>query len=164
MTKGDIFIALLVLAGIAFHRIKSKRRANVELYLFGEILRDIAVAENKMAVSDRALVAKYVLEQMTTEDNLVGDHKRNKKTVIKASRTIAEQAKADRHAALAAGAWTFSDPDWCGASIVEVWATARWYAEERKISAAAFNMIDKEVWAFVSRTLTPEEMGAVIGD
>ena len=164
MTTGDIVVVLLVGGVIVLYIVNSKRRENVERYLFGEILRDIAVAENKLAVSDRVAVAKHVLEQMTAEDNLVGDNKRNKKKVIEASRTIAEQAKADRHRAVAAGAWTFNDPDSCAASLVEVGATARWYAEEKRISGVAFNMIDRAVWSFISRTLSPEEMGGVIGD
>jgi hypothetical protein len=163
MMTADIVVALLVVAVIVLNAARSKRRANVERYLFGEILRDIAIAQNKLAVSDREIVATYVLKHMTAEDKLIRDVKREKKKIVETSRMIAERAKADRHAALASGASTFSDPDWCGASLVEVWATARLYAAERTISEAAFEMIDKAVWTFISRTLTPEEMDGLIG-
>ncbi len=123
---------------------------------------DIQSAREKMAPDDRMTVARRLLEVMSDVENVDEEGGRQKSVVVSYLRGVAHQAQADRHAALARGATSNSDPEWCAASLVEIWSGAKCAAELHKISPKAFDRVDATGFRFVIDTLGAEEVSRVL--
>jgi hypothetical protein len=80
------------------------------------VTKDILVAQQKMLPEVQKMVAQHVLEQM----DLVEGAKEagGLPALVNTLTGVLNRATADRHAALARGAWSNSDPGWNAASLV----------------------------------------------
>ena len=119
---------------------------------------DLRVATKKLAPADRTMVARHLREVMDQVAETEASSGRQKAVVLSFLRALVQQAQADRHAALAGGARNKSDPEWCAASLAELWVVSKLDAELRKISLGTFHRIDEAALNFVLETLGPEEI------
>ena len=119
---------------------------------------DLRVVRKKLTPCDRMMVARRLRQVMDEVAETEASSGRRKAVVLSFLQALVQQAQADRHAALAAGATNKSDPEWCAASLAELWVVSKLDAELRKISLGTFHRIDEAAFNFVLETLGPEEI------
>jgi hypothetical protein len=123
--------------------------------------QDIAVARTAMSLMEQREVAWYLVRAMSFVE--AAREQRDRNGLIAASRSLLREAQADRHSALAAGANSKADPSWLAAALCENWAGALLATTERRISARAFDRVDRTIWEFVSEVLPPGQIAAAAG-
>jgi hypothetical protein len=119
---------------------------------------DLRVVRKKLTPCDRMMVARRLRQVMDEVAETEASSGRRKAVVLSFLQALVQQAQADRHAALAGGARNKSDPEWCAASLAELWAVSKLDEELRKISLGTFHRIDEAAFNFVLETLGSEEI------